>query len=261
MQGIVSSLLWPVGDAPGNRHERSPWIDARFTPVDDLLAHVDQQPHRRFIKTHSPADCTPIFENCKYITVYRDGRDALMSWGNHRSKMRPMLIDFLNSTAEADGIEPMSRQWSGDTDELLDEWEALCSSVTHLASWWPMRTEPFVYFVHYNDLKADLAGEMRRLAEYLEIEVPDAHWPEVVERCGLAQMRDHADNDQMEMVFEGGASAFFFQGTNGRWRDVLTDAQLQRYDRLVAEGLPDDAAQWLEHGSLALGQRPRASDL
>ncbi|HYN33912.1 MAG TPA: hypothetical protein VES40_14905 [Ilumatobacteraceae bacterium] len=43
-----------------------------------------------------------------------------------------------------------------------------------------------------------------------------------------------------------------------RWRDVLTPAQLDRYDAVVADGLPADAAQWLESGSLTTGSRPHA---
>lgn len=252
----MSSLLWPAGDAPGTRHGRSPWVDVRFSPVDVMLAEVEALQYRRFIKTHSPADCTPIFEECKYVTVYRDGRDALMSWANHRARMRPELVSLLNGTAEADGIEPIPERWSGDMDDLIDEWAAINSPIAHLASWWPLRREPFVKFLHYNDLKADLEGEMRELAAFLGIEVPESLWPQTVERCGLEQMRDDPTNEGMELAFEGGAAGFFFQGTNGRWRDVLTPEQLDRYDCLVADGLPADAARWMEHGSLALGERP-----
>ena len=39
-------------------------------------------------------------------------------------------------------------------------------------------------------------------------------------------------------------------------RGVLTEAQLHRHEDLVHELLPEDAALWLERGSLALGQRP-----
>jgi aryl sulfotransferase len=99
MQGIVSSLLWPAGDAPGDRSSRSPWVDVRSRPIDEVLAHLAQQQHRRFIKTHSPADCVPIFEECRYIMVYRDGRDALMSWANHRGAMRSEAVEWLNAGA------------------------------------------------------------------------------------------------------------------------------------------------------------------
>jgi aryl sulfotransferase len=258
MQGIVSSLLWPAGDAPGDRNERSPWIDARFTPVDELLAHLDAQQHRRFIKTHSPADCVPIFEECKYIVVYRDGRDALMSWANHRGAMRPEVIDFVNATGAEEGLAPLP-PWDGDMDALFDQWSTDCSSITHLASWWPLRHEGFAYFVHYNDLKADLEGEMRHLAAFLDIEVPEDLWPATVGRCGLSEMREEArGSGRIDMLFENGADAFFHKGTNGRWRDVLTPEQLDRYDAMVADGLPADAAQWLESGSLTTVSRPHA---
>ncbi len=256
MQGIVSSLLWPAGDAPGERNDRSPWVDARFTPVEDLLAHLGAQQHRRYIKTHSPADCVPIFEECTYITVYRDGRDALMSWANHRGAMRPEVVDFLNATGAEEGLSALP-SWDGDMDDLFDQWAADCSPVTHLASWWPLRHEGFVYFVHYNDLKSDLEGEMRRLAAFLSVEVPEELWPAAVRRCGLSEMREEArDAGRINMVFQNGADSFFHKGTNGRWRDVLTPAQLDRYDAMVTAGLPAEAAQWLESGSLANGARP-----
>lgn len=34
--------------------------------------------------------------------------------------------------------------------------------------------------VHYNDLKADLDGEMRRISDHLEIPVNEAIWPALV---------------------------------------------------------------------------------
>ena len=256
MQGIVSSLLWPAGNAPDDGRGRSPWIDARFVPLDDLLAQLDAQEHRRYIKTHSPADCVPIFEECKYITVYRDGRDALMSWANHRGAMRSELVDFLNASALDEGLPPLP-SWDGDMDELFDQWSTDCSPITHLASWWPLRKEGFAFFMHYNDLKADLEGEMRRLAVFLDIEVPENLWPETVKRCGLLVMREEArSNGRVDKVFENGVDAFFHKGTNGRWRDVLTQAQLDRYAALVANELPADAALWLESGSLVTGTRP-----
>lgn len=237
----------------------SPWIDARFSPVEEVLAHLEQQEHRRFVKTHSPADCVPLFLDCKYVTVYRDGRDALMSWANHRGAMRDELVDVLNASAANEGIRELP-PWSGDMDELFDQWELDCSPVRHLASWWPLRHDGFAYFVHYNDLKADLEGEMRKLADFLDIEVPDHLWPGAVQRCGLAEMREQARTSaRVEMIFENGADSFFHKGTNGRWRDVLTPAQLDRYEALVSQGLPDDASQWLRSGSLATGIRPHES--
>ena len=115
--------------------------------------------------------------------------------------------------------------------------------------------------VHYADLLADLEGEMRRIAGFLGIDVPSDRWPGAVDRCRFESMRDeHGSGSLLQSAFEGGESAFFNRGTNGRWREVLTPAQLARHDALVAQHLTPDAASWLEHGSLALGRRPDESD-
>jgi len=107
------------------------------------------------------------------------------------------------------------------------------------------------------DLIRDLGGEMRRIADFLDVDIPTALWSEAVERCRFEAMKSqHEAPGTLNQAFSEGATAFFNLGTNGRWRAQLSEAQLRRHERLTAERLPEDAALWLEHGSLALGQRP-----
>ena len=146
-------------------------------------------------------------------------------------------------------------------DQLFDEWVDWGTPMEHLASWWPNRHEPFVLLVHYADLIRDLGGEMRRIADFLDVDIPTALWSEVVERCRFEAMKSqHEASAILNQAFPEGATAFFNQGTNGRWRAQLSEAQLRRHEQLAAERLPEDAALWLEHGSLALGQRPYCCD-
>ena len=86
MQTIVVELLFPDG-APGPVTEIAPWIDARIEPVEGLMARLDAQPHRRTLKTHTPADGIPWYPDASYIVVGRDGRDAFMSYWNHWHNM------------------------------------------------------------------------------------------------------------------------------------------------------------------------------
>jgi len=53
--------------------------------------------------------------------------------------------------------------------------------------------------------------------------------------------------------FRGGPRTFINKGTNGRWRDVLTAADLDLY-RQAMRYLPEDAAGWMEQGQVALRQ-------
>lgn len=126
MQGIVTALLWPDGDAPAAFSALSPWVDFRIPPIDELLARLDAMDHRRFLKTHTSAPAFPVDTDAKTIVVYRDGRDALMSWSNHRATMRPEVVEMLNADASDDGVVPMRPVWNGDMDQLFDE----CGSAT-----------------------------------------------------------------------------------------------------------------------------------
>jgi aryl sulfotransferase len=247
-QTIVASLLWPDGDAPGPVVSISPWLEAKFDPVDEVLARLDAQTHRRFIKTHTPADGIPFFDDAKYIFVARDGRDAFMSMCNHLERFRSDVREDLNSRIDDESVMPMPA-WTGDVHGFFAVWLPALGMLEHVASFWERRQQPNLLLVHYNDLKADLAGEMRRIAAFLAIEVPAEKWPAVVERCTFESMRARGDQiGEFERIFEGGAESFIFKGTNGRWRDVLTADELDAYRSRVAELLPPEGGRWLEHG-------------
>lgn len=248
-QGMVLSMLWPGGDAPGPLGELSPWVDSRRAPIADVRDALGDQPHRRFIKTHSPGDTTPFSRSVSYLTVYRDPADALVSWGNHRAKMRPPVIASFNQMAAADGLDPLPLTFEGDYDVLLDEWTAYCSPARHLAGWWDRRHEPNVLMLHYADLSTDLHFDMRRIAAFTGIDVPDDRWPEVVERCRIDAMRETARASWgLDRGFEGGADSFFNKGISGRGAQLLRDDQLTRIRSHCEELLPPDAVAWLYGG-------------
>jgi aryl sulfotransferase len=52
------------------------------------------------------------------------------------------------------------------------------------------------------------------------------------------------------VMFDGGGEPFFKQGTNGRWRDMLSREESRRYERMAMEELGLDCAHWLATGEL-----------
>lgn len=251
-QTIITSLLWPAGDAPGPVLELSPWIEFELFPIEQVLETLEAQRHRRFMKSHTPADGIPFFDDARYVVVGRDGRDAFMSLCNHLERFRAEIREGLNLRAAADGVPPMPG-WDGDSHGFFPQWLEEPIHFEHIATFWERRADPRVLFVHFNDLKADLAGEMRRIAAFLDIAVPEAQWPAVVERCTFEAMRAReAEIGLLEMAFEGGVKGFLFKGTNGRWRDVLTADELAAYARRANAALPPDGVAWLERGRAAL---------
>ena len=246
-QTIVVSLLWPDGKAPAPVMVLSPWLEALFYQTDEVLSRLEAQTHRRCIKSHTPANGIPIFDDAKYVFVARDGRDAFISLCHHREVFKGDLRESLNVRALADGVPPM-REWDGDVHGFFASWLEAADLLYHVRTFWKLRDRPNVLLVHYNDLKRDLGAEMRRIAEFLKIEVTPAQWPAVVERCTFDAMKARSDEIGSFWNFEGGAQNFLFKGSNGRWKDVLTNTELEAYQKRLEQILPPDARRWLELG-------------
>jgi aryl sulfotransferase len=250
MQTIVAMLLFPDGELPASVMELAPWFDARFYPLDALAAAMEKQTHRRSIKTHTPADGIPWSDDAFYIVVGRDGRDAFMSFVNHMAAMRPDKIGELIESALAEGIpfEPLPPH--DDIHEFFRSWIGEGIFFHLLSSYWALRDKPNVLFVHYDELKADLEGQIRRIAEFLGIAVRDAQMPGILERCSFSWMRNNSERiGDLGTMFVGGGESFFYKGTNGRWRDVLTPAELEYYEERSRAAMPSDLKAWLDRGA------------
>jgi len=85
----------------------------------------------------------------------------------------------------------------------------------------------------------------------LGVDIDESDWPNLVERATFESMKQdaRARSEQLALVFEGGSDRFFFKGTNGRWRDVLTAEDLGLYETTVAR-LEPELRRWLEGGRL-----------
>jgi aryl sulfotransferase len=263
-QRILAALV--LGPVPlyANLNEISPWLDARFMgPLDFVLATVEAQSHRRFIKSHLAADGLRFFPEAKYIVVGRDTRDVFMSLFNHYAAYTDFMYELFND-ADRPGPEfprcPETPRdlWTRWVSEGWFEWEPdgwpYWSHHHHLSTWWEVRDLPNVLFVHFGDLKADLETEMRRIAAYCDIHVDEDGWPALVATVGFDAMRSEArgTDDPMAMAFEGGADRFFYKGSNGRWRGALTPDDLALYET-AASTLDPLLRQWLEGGRHAVG--------
>jgi aryl sulfotransferase len=107
-----------------------------------------------------------------------------------------------------------------------------------------------VLFLHFADLKRDLAGQIRRVAAFLEIRLDDEAFAAAVRHCSFDYMRMRAEKCAPHggRVFEGGGRTFIHKGTNGRWRDVLSPDDCHRYEATARERLGPTCARWLAEG-------------
>jgi aryl sulfotransferase len=251
MQMICALLIFQTPELPAPLPDMSPWLDYGRTR-DETFAQLAAQEHRRFIKTHLPLNDIPADPRVTYIVVGRHPLDAAVSQ-YHQNKV-PISENVSRPSGDPAPAHEMLRQW------LLDriaEMEASPGSnptyfarmLEHLAAAWARRHEPNVVLSRYEDLLADLSGEMRRLAARLDITVPAAMWPSLVKAATFERMRAAADRiqplrDAMDGVGPDHA-ALFRRGTSGDGRALLTDSELARYDARVAQLAPPGLLGWL----------------
>ena len=86
-QAIVASLIFGRADHGHKPAHISPWLDANFTPWEEIRAMLEAQIHRHFIKTHMPLDSMPFHAGCVHLAVYLDPRDAFFSSRAHAANM------------------------------------------------------------------------------------------------------------------------------------------------------------------------------
>ncbi|CAN5518392.1 sulfotransferase domain-containing protein [soil metagenome] len=266
MQRIVNLLIFQTPD-PAPLDRISPWIDRRLPmPLKDVMDVIAAQGHRRAMKTHLPIDGLPLFDEVRYIHVARDGRDAVLSFHNHAMGFTDPTLAAFDAIGLADDTiaRPYPRlpadpaayfhQWllTGAIRGQTDGYQTV-SYFELEKGFWDERRRENILFVHYCDLKADLEGEMRRVATFLSIDVPSATWPSLVEAARFETMKKEGS-----LLMPGatsqlaqGKDRFFNKGETGRWRDLFRDEDLTLYDAKLSAMLAPDCIEWLTRGRAA----------
>ena len=263
MQMICALLIFQTPDLPAALTTVSPWVDMRLRPVADVIRALEAQQHRRFIKTHTPLDGLPQLPGVTYVVVGRDPRDVAVSMDHHRTNLDDQVIHRLLASGEEAPTGPPKQperpaskrervlRWIHDRRPTTENLDSLRTLVHHLGQAWERRNEPAVILVHHADLSRDLAGQMRRLARQLGIEVPQTRWPALVEAATLTSMRAKAHHlvpDEQLGMFTSN-SAFFRSGKPGQWSEILDGADLAAYDSLIRSLASPDFLDWVQNGT------------
>jgi aryl sulfotransferase len=253
VQQIVSQLIFNgAEDVPVA--EISPWVDLRLPPKDVKLPALEAQTHRRFLKTHLPVDALLFSPHAKYLYIGRDGRDVIWSMYNHHANANESWYRALNDSPGRVG--PPIEKPPEDVVQYYRDWferngHPFWPFFENVRSWWEVRHLPNVMLLHFAGLKRDLAGGIKRIAEFLDIEIDETHFPDIVEHCSFDYMkRNAAASVPLGGAFwDGGAETFIHKGTNGRWRDLLTAQDCARYEEKARAELGEACASWLKGGA------------
>ena len=274
-QRIVDMLVFQSADVrPFGA--MSPWLDSKlFAPVEDDLATLKAQTHRRYIKSHLPFDALPVWDTVKYIHVGRDGRDARLSWQNHEQGFTPEFRANMGVLAGAlaaeQGTQPVALappgpenprdylvQWFGDLEAQPDDCGNVASTRFGLGFIWPRGNPVLARAVSaqsafgplQRDLKEDLAGEDAAYADFLDIRVPESVMPSLVQAAHFESMKKAGGNaysPSTQGVFDRGAEKILSRArAHGAGARCLTAEDIARYEAVVARTCAPGLGGWLE---------------
>jgi hypothetical protein len=257
-QMICALLVHQSPDLPLPLTRLSRWLDRHSEPIEQVIGDFEAQPFRRIIKTHTPLDGIPFFDEVSYVVCARDPRDASLS-----------MIDHFANLSEASMKEARERAGLPADFKLPDQpneffrmtlsvgdqpwtWDGfpVGSVLYFLDSYLRFRALPNIFFLHYADLRADCEQEMRRLAAFLGIAVNEATWPRLVEGASFEAMKSHAGETAPGAHLGEWTkdSDFFRKARMGEWRDVLSPESRAFFDSIMEIRFSPKARAWIESG-------------
>jgi hypothetical protein len=266
MQTIVGMLLLNNVDLGGPLSTVSPWLDMLIHSEEETFGILGDQTHRRFIKTHTPLDGLPYVDSVTYITVTRHPLDVALSDLDHDRNMRIDETEQLRTevSGEYDDVGPPQEEPPEDPAEFL-RWfvdtanepngsgpHGLADYCNQVGTYWAARDADNVHLFHYADMWQDLDGQMRRVADALDVKADEKIWPTFVEAATLSSMRSRAEATAPEghMNLWKSPKEFFRVGGTRDWAALLTREDIEHFHARL-DSMLGDAAHWASNGSLA----------
>lgn len=161
-----------------------PWDILALDCGKDLDA--EQVGNPRVFKSHEKAG--DIAKGCKYIHVCRDPRDAFISFYR-------FLPAWAGIPPGAITVEDFATAVFGGVSHSGGIWD-------FYMEWWQRRDDPDVLWVCYEDLIADLPSQVRRIANFMGVDMDAKLLEKVVEHSSFAYMAERSKQFDEHVVFE-----------------------------------------------------------
>jgi hypothetical protein len=252
MQMICALLVLGTPDLPAPLSTLSPWLDHKVEPLEAVLARLEAQQHRRFVKTHTPLDGLPVDARATYVVVGRHPLDMAVSLYHQGENLdRARIAELTGVPARPAPPRPSAHdwlvEWTREETTALERPDSLVGVLHHASdAWTRTRTTSNVVLVHYADLVDDLPGQMRLLAARLGIGRSGEDIDRLAAAATFARMKERSRElapDTLGVLKDD--AAFFRRGRSGAGRELLTAEETAAYERRVAVLAEPDVVAWL----------------
>lgn len=224
----IVRLLKEGGKCDGTKiNYAAPWVEAFNTIPDanyDYHVDIDALASPRAFKSHMPYDIMP----CglpkdtpgRYIYVARNPKDVAAS----------LYFQYL-------GIKYFETYtWDKIFDMFMEGNVFFGNYFDHVLGWWAHRDDTNVLFMKYEDMKRDLFGNVKKIAEFIQCDVSQDVLEKVVDKTTFKNMKD--DPSATSLTHDSrdlDAPSFYRKGVIGDWKNFFTEQQSKLFDKIYEE--------------------------
>uniref|UniRef100_A0A8D0F8U7 Sulfotransferase n=1 Tax=Strix occidentalis caurina TaxID=311401 RepID=A0A8D0F8U7_STROC len=220
----ILSLIIHEGHRNGTENvetmERIPWLEYRTKNRDYTVL-----PSPRVFATHLPYYLLPRDlrnKRGRIIYVTRNPKDVMVSY-YHFSKYMSTLEEIPDFNLF------MERFLAGKV--LASSW------LDHVAGWYSHAEDFNILFVTYEEMKKDLRSAVLKICNFLGKKLSEEEVDSVVRQATFENMRKdpraNYENLPDDIALKNKGS-FLRKGTVGDWKNIMTVAQNERFDKLPA---------------------------
>ncbi len=256
-QMLCALVLFDSSEFPGRMDDLSPWLDQRTRSDEEVLAHLEAQTHRRFIKTHTPLDGVPEWPDVTYVAVARDPRDVFVSWEHHLENMDvDHLFSAIDGAVGFDTVLPFLGTSPETIEERFDLWlvdddprgrMSLALVAGHIEASWDRRDRPDVELFHFEEMRTDQYGRDDpvggRHSDSTCRPNGSRNSPSRRRSIGCAHRADDLAPNTKQIFSD--SSRFFRSGEGGDWRSFVTPEQDAIYWQRIDELMSPELRDWL----------------
>ena len=253
-------------------YAKVPWVEFKERPEqtnEELYDRWDRMESPRAFKTHSypkpsPGGFINFRDDVKYIVVFRNPEEALVSFKPFLEAHNPKLFEMwnvdemreqLSKTSFAEFFEEVVlKGFPGMPPDMVPPGGLLTMLfLNFINAWWPLRHKPNVLMLHFNDMKTDHEGSIRKIANFLQIEPTKEEWSNILKYTSFDWMKCNQEKFEISTLLPFPviqAGGMVRKGAAGKAQeDGMTPEISERIKKYVDEYLLDtEMRQWIYNG-------------
>ena len=207
-----------------------PWLETLPHRPNGMLEFLKTLPPRRLFTSHLPYPLIPSLKDttAKIVYVARNPKDvAISTYFHNQSK---------------GGYEGT---WEEHFELFLNSDVGCGPYFDHILPWWQAsQKDDRILFLKYEDMKHDHAGNVARLASFLDLQADSQLIDTVVALSSFKSMTSSETTNFDWIPQREGVPKHFRKGDIGDWRNHFSAEQSQQMDALFMEKMKDTGLQF-----------------